>query len=335
MAELTRRNVMALAAGGMVANAAMPALSTQKAQAQQETPQQQAPGWYRYKLGDVEITAVTDGFNRIKFPDAFVANATRADVNKALGEVFLEPNTVPIPYTPVVVRDGGRLIVIDTGLGEANFAQSKGASGQFQRNFAAAGLDPKDVSLVVISHFHPDHINGLLKVDQSLTFPNAEILVPAAERKYFMDDAEMGKQTSDRMIGLFKNVRRVFENAEVAKRVKPYEAEKEIAPGITAIASHGHTPGHTSHVISSGGKSIFVQADVTNVPFLFARNPGWHLMFDQIPDMAEATRRKIYDMLAAERMMVQGFHYPFPALAHIEKTAAGYREVPAFWTPVL
>lgn len=334
MTELTRRNVMAAVAGMAAAGAMGPLVSARPARAQ-GAPASQAPGWYRYRVGDAEITVVTDGASRFKFPDAFVSNVKREDVNKALEAVFLEQDMMTIPYTPIVVRNGGRTTVIDTGTGEANFTNSKGAAGQFQRNLAASGIDAKDVNSVVISHYHGDHINGLLKADNSLAFPNAEILVPAAEHKYFMDDAEMNRQTGERMAGVFKNARRVFGNAEVAKRVKTYDAGKEVVPGVNAVASYGHTPGHTSHVLSSGGKSVFVQADVTNVPFLFARNPGWHLMFDQDPQMAEATRRKVYDMLAAERMMMQGFHYPFPAVAHIERSGNGFREVPVPWSPTL
>ena len=121
------------------------------------------------------------------------------------------------------------------------------------------------------------------------------------------------------MKAVFTGARRVFD--AIGRKVTPYEAGKEVAPGITAVATHGHTPGHTSHIVASGNGKVFVQADVTHVPYLFARNPGWHLLFDQDPRMAEATRRKVYDMLAAEKMMVQGFHYPFPSLAYVEKTA--------------
>ena len=109
----------------------------------------------------------------------------------------------------------------------------------------------------------------------------------------------------------------------------------KVLSGITAVGTAGHSAGHTSHVVASGGKSVFVQADVTHVPYLFARNPGWHAMYDQDPKMAEATRRKTYDMLAADKMMVQGFHYPFPSVAYIEKAGAGYREVPVAWNPAI
>ena len=156
--------------------------------------------------------------------------------------------------------------------------------------------------------------------------------MPAAEWKYFTDDAEMGKQTSDRMKGVFAGMRRVFD--ALGRKVTQYEADKEVAPGITSVATYGHTPGHTSFIVASGNDKVFVQADVTNLP-LFVRNPGWHLMFDQDANMAEATRRKVYDMLAADKMMVQAFHYPFPARAYIEKTATGYRETMVPWSPTL
>jgi glyoxylase-like metal-dependent hydrolase (beta-lactamase superfamily II) len=239
-----------------------------------------------------------------------------------------------IPYSPIVVNTGSKLIVFDTGTGQANFTTSNGVAGQFHSNLAAAGIDAKAVDTVIISHYHPDHVNGLVMADGSLGFPNAEILVPATENKFWMDDGEMSRAPAGRMEGLFKNNRRVF-SGDVLKRVKTYDAGKEIAPGITSVATPGHTPGHTSYVLSSGGKTLFVQADVTNVPFLFARNPGWHASFDQDGKLAEETRRKTYDMLAADKMMVQGFHYPFPAVAFVEKSGSGYRENMVPWNPTI
>ena len=158
-------------------------------------------------------------------------------------------------------------------------------------------------------------------------------MVPAAEWKYFTDDGEMSKAAGNALVeGAHKNVRRVFD--ALGRKVTQYEPGKELVPGITSMATYGHTPGHTAHVIASGNAKVLVQGDVSNTP-MFVQNPGWHIQFDMDGPAAEATRRKLYDMLAAEKMMIQGFHYPFPSLGYIEKAGTGYRVVPAPWSPTI
>ncbi|WP_375459045.1 MBL fold metallo-hydrolase [uncultured Enterovirga sp.] len=307
--------------------------SGQAAAAAPPAANEQASGFYRYRVGEFQVTVVTDGVNTYPIPEGFVTNVPRNEVGAALAAAYLDGEKISVPYSPIVVNTGSRLVVFDTGTGEANFAASKGAGGQFHRNLQASGLKQADVDTVVISHFHGDHVNGLLTADGKPAFPNAEILVPRAEWAFWMDDGEMSRASKGRMEGLFRNNRRVFD--ALGRKVTPYEWDREVVPGITAVGTPGHSPGHTSYVIASGGAKVFVQSDVTNVPVLFARNPGWHLSFDQDPVMAEATRRRVYDMLSAERMKVQGFHYPFPALAHVEKSGNGYREIPVPWSPVV
>src|SRR4029450_1985729 len=146
----------------------------------------------------------------------------------------------------LVINSGGKLIVLDTGNGPVAVAWSKGPVGQFATNMAAAGIDAKAVDLVMISHFHGDHINGLLNAENTLAFPNAEVLVPSVEWKYFMDDGEMAKQTGERMPGVFKNARRVFE-AGLNKKVTPYEWGKEVAPGLPPVETAVHNAGPHSH----------------------------------------------------------------------------------------
>jgi glyoxylase-like metal-dependent hydrolase (beta-lactamase superfamily II) len=294
----------------------------------------QAPGFYRYKIGSIEVTVVTDGINRRPITDDFVLNATKDEVNAALAAAFMEKDVFVGPYNPIVVNTGAKLAVIDTGTGEAAYKVSQGMNGQFLINLAPAGINPNDIDSVIISHYHGDHINGLLKSDNSLTFPNAEILVPGPEHKYWMDDGEMSRASTPRIQDLFKNVRRVM-RGEVLKHLRTYEWDQEVIPGIIAVGTPGHSPGHTCHIITSGGNKVYVQGDVTHLPVLFVRNPGWHPYIDQDPVQAEATRREVYDMLVAEKMLVQAFHYPFPALAHVEKTTAGYREIPVAWNPTI
>jgi len=332
MTILNRRTMLTGAAAAGAASLT-PALSS-TAQAAAPLSGQQAAGWYRYKVGDIEVTVATDGVNRFRFPDGFITNQGREQINAALASAYLQPapDMIAIPYCPCAVNTGSRLVVIDTGTGEANLKASKGSAGQFQSNLKASGIDSNQVDVVIISHIHGDHINGLLTPDNKPAFPKAEIMVPAPEWKYFTDDGEMSRQTSDRMKSVFAGFRRVFD--ALGRKVTQYEGGKEIVPGITSVATYGHTPGHMSHIVSSGKSKVYIQADVTNLP-IFVRNPGWHLMFDQDAKMAEETRRKVYDMLVAEKMMVQGFHYPFPALAYIEKSGSGYREIPVPWNPTI
>src|SRR5262249_8145949 len=139
----------------------------------------QAPGWYRYKVGSIEITVVTDGSNTFKFADGHLTNRTRDDLNAALEAAHYPKDLVTTPYNPIAVNTSGKLVVIDTGTGEAAYERSKGVTGQFQTNLKAAGIDRNQVDMVVISHFHGDHINGLITPDKKLAYPNAEVLVPA------------------------------------------------------------------------------------------------------------------------------------------------------------
>jgi glyoxylase-like metal-dependent hydrolase (beta-lactamase superfamily II) len=329
MTELNRRTLLTATAAGAAA-AIVPA-GTEPAQAAMPLQGKQNPGWYRYKVGNYEMTVVTDGAATFPLPEKFVANASKDQVSAELAKHHLDPAKVTVPFTPVVINTGSKLILIDTGFGEVAGAKPGASNGQMMNNMRAAGIDPKNIDLVIISHFHGDHVNGLLNTDNKLAFANAEVVVPSVEWKYWMDDGEMSRAPEGRMQGLFKNNRRVFD--ALGRKVGQYDWNKEVAPGLTAIGTPGHTLGHTSYVLASGNSKLFIQSDVTNVPFLFASHPDWHAGYDQVGDMAEATRRKTYDMIVAEKLPVQGFHYPFPGLGHLEKSGDGYRVVPAPWNP--
>jgi glyoxylase-like metal-dependent hydrolase (beta-lactamase superfamily II) len=330
MTELTRRSIVAGAAAG---TAMTPFAASLPARAAAPQTSKQAPGFYRYKVGSTEITAVTDGARANPLTDTFVRNVKKEEVNKALEAMYLAKDQITVPYTPIVINTGTKLVVIDTGLGPTLYEQSKGAIGQFHSNLTAAGIDRGAVDAVILSHFHGDHINGLITADNKPAFPSAEILVPTGEWKFWNDAGEESKAAGNALVeGNFKNIKRVF--GALGNKVTQYEAGKEVVPGITAMATYGHTPGHVSHIVSSGNAKVMVQADVTNVP-LFVQNPGWFIQFDMDTAAAEATRRKFYDMLVAEKMLVQGFHYPFPSLGYVEKAGTGYRVIPVPWSPTI
>jgi glyoxylase-like metal-dependent hydrolase (beta-lactamase superfamily II) len=222
------------------------------------------------------------------------------------------------------MRTGGKTVVIDTGLGD----MGPPTTGLMRQNLRAAGFDPARVDTVLISHFHGDHINGLRLKDGTAVYPKAEIIVPAAEWAFWMDDARMA-QAPDAMKPAFQNVRRVF--GPMTKDVKQFEWNKEVAPGVTAIDASGHTPGHTAFVIGSSNNAITHVVDLTNHPRLFVRHPDWAAIFDQDPDKARATRRRMLDMAASERTQLTFFHAPFPATGHIRKEGNGFEFVPVQW----
>ncbi len=289
--ELSRRHALA----GAAAFAAAPLLPSTEVKAAAPVADKQAPSFYRYKVGDIQVTVVSDGRNTFPLEDSFVLNAKKEEVGAALAQAFLPRDTMTIYFAPLVINTGGKLVVLDTGLGPVSKVNSRGTNGLFADNMAAAGFDPKAVDMVVISHFHTDHVNGLLAADGTPAFPNAEVLVPAVEWKFWMDDGEMSRAPAGRMQGLL--------------------------------------PGHTSYVLSSGSGKVYIQSDVTNNPNPFATHPEWHAFFDQDADMAEKTRRRVYDMVVAEKLPVQGFHYPFPGLGNVVKDGDGYRVIPAPWNP--
>jgi len=181
-----------------------------------------------------------------------------------------------------------------------------------------------------MSHLHPDHTNGIRAADGTMAFPNAEIMVPTKDWEFWMSEDNAAKARSNEMMkNYFANVRKVY--AGIESKVTKYEWDKELIPGITSVAAPGHTPGHTAFVIASGSSRILLQSDVTNIPEFFLRNPNWHVVYDVDPEQAQATRHKFYDMAAAEKALVVGFHFSFPSMGHVEKDGAKYRLVPIAW----
>jgi glyoxylase-like metal-dependent hydrolase (beta-lactamase superfamily II) len=324
MAALTRRSM--LAGTAMTAAAATLPPFIFPARGAAPATGQQAPGVYRYKIGTYEITAINDGTWYRPIDDKLVKNAPFTEVQKALSDQFLPTDTLALPFTALMVNTGSKLILLDTGTG----GQLAPAAGTMGANMAAVGIDPKAVDTIIISHFHPDHINGIKSKDGQKVFPNAEINVPAPEWAFWMDDAKMNA-APEAARGAFLNARRVF--SDIASDVKRFDPGKEVAPGITSIAAYGHSPGHTAFAIASGNQSMLYLADVSTNPWLFVRNPEWQAIFDADGNMAADTRKTLLDRAAADKMIVHGYHFPFPASGYIAKTAKGYDFVPVMWQP--
>ena len=279
-----------------------------------------AEGVARVDLGKVGVTMLSDGSATRNLDANFVRNAQLADVQASMKEMGLATDKLAVPFNTLVVDVGGQRVLLDTGNGEFGAA----TAGKLLENMGKAGIDPKSITAVVISHFHGDHINGLRNKAGQLVFPNAKVYVPAPEWNWWMDDARMNA-APEAARGGYNTARRVF--SPMASSVIRFEPGKEILPGVRSIAAYGHTPGHTAFMIEGGKQKLLYWADVTNVD-LFVRNPDWAVMFDMNADEARETRHRIAKMAIAENVLVAGFHLSSPGVGTLSVRGKGYDFTP-------
>ena len=319
----------ALIGAGLLGSAAIAAKLIRPATAQPANLAAQAPGFYRFKVGAWTVTTVHDGFFR-RPVEGFVRNAALADVQAVLGASFLPTDSLAVPFTITFAQKDATLVVFDTGNG---VTPATNTNGKMLANMAAAGIDAARVTHVIQSHFHGDHINGLLNAQNAAAFPNAEIIVPAVEWAWWNDSTNESRSPEGQRPA-FANVPRRF--APYAGRIRQIAAGVEVIPGITSIAAHGHTPGHTIYRIADGAEQMIFLADLTNRPELMAPRPEWQIVFDFDGDAAAATRRRVLDMVTTDRVRVTGYHFPFPAngyfARHVSGGVQGFMFVPADWS---
>jgi glyoxylase-like metal-dependent hydrolase (beta-lactamase superfamily II) len=159
-------------------------------------------------------------------------------------------------------------------------------------------------------------------------------MMPETDWAFWMSEDNAAKADDPVSKNYFANAKKTL--TDLLGHVQTYGWDKEVAPGITSIGTPGHTPGHTSFAVASGNDRIFVQSDVTNIPDFFLRHPDWHVMYDHDPAQAQETRIRFYDMAATEKALIVGYHFPFPCVGHVEKTASGgFRLVPINWSATL
>jgi glyoxylase-like metal-dependent hydrolase (beta-lactamase superfamily II) len=285
----------------------------------------QAPGFYRFKLGTFTVTTLHDGARTMPV-QGFVRNAPLEEVQRELAASFLPGDQYRNIYTATLVDTGRALVLFDTGNGPQ---QGPSPVGLMRANMAAAGIDPARVTVIVLSHFHGDHVNGLLDAEGGRAFPNAELVVPEAEWRFWTDTGNETR-TPERQRPNFANAARRF--APYQGRIRQIGDGAEVVLGIRAVSAFGHTPGHTVFRIADGSAQMTYLADTTHRPEMNGRRPDFHIIFDFDPVAAEATRRRLLDQVAADRMRVTGFHYPFPSNGYIVKEGQGYRFVPGEWS---
>ncbi len=318
MSHLSRRNfVVSAATAGAVFGLSRPIEFIGAAEAQTA-----APAKYKtFTLGDIQVTTIYDGIWEKAHDAAFIKNASVEDTKKALLAAKLTDAHVPIPFTVTAIKRGNDITLFDSSTG----GQTSPKAGEFLANLKTAGIDKDKVKTIIVTHYHPDHIFGLMAKDtDAQIFPNAEIVVPVAEHKFWTDPAVFTKLPE----ALHGRVKRIQKTLGTWKNVRQVDGEKDVVQGVRALPAFGHTPGHTAYLVISGRNQLIVSGDVTNIPALFVKNPGWHAQFDSDAAVAETNRRKLFDRAVADGVIVTGYHWGMPGAGRIKKDGNGYAYLP-------
>ncbi|TPI07814.1 MBL fold metallo-hydrolase [Mesorhizobium sp. B4-1-3] len=287
-----------------------------------ETPVEPLIGFHKYKVGSLEVTAVYDGIWRKPHDPAFIKDVSVDDTKAALAKAGLTTEFMPIPLTVVVLQMNGRTIMMDAGSG---VGQWQANATHLPANMKAAGIDYKAIDTIMISHFHPDHVWGLMeKGTSNPVFPNAELIVNATEYNWWTDPSRLAKLPEGRKPA----GKRIAENFPKWKNWKLVDDGAEVAPGIRLMAAPGHTPGHSVYHVDAGSEQFLVSADTMYVPALLAPHPEWQGSYDQDGPMAITTRHRIIDQVIADNVRICGSHFPFPGTGSFVKDGNAYAFTP-------
>jgi len=286
-------------------------------------PAAQPNGIHHLAIGEIVVSALNDGVHQVSFDD-LVADDHPACVEAHLGEHRAAPPWLTINC--FLLRCGGKLALIDAGFGpKTPFV------GGLLRNLSATGAITEDIDLILMTHMHPDHESGLLDPDGKAIFPNAELVLHEKELAYWRDEAAMAS-ASEEAKGDFILARKAL--SAYGDRLRTAR-EDEVLPGVRAMPTPGHTPGHTAWLIESAGDALLVWGDIIHFPGIQFAFPGSSVAFDIDRAAAVAARNKVLQFAAQERIRVGGIHLDFPAFGHVAPSGSGYRFVPEIWWPLV
>jgi len=284
---------------------------------------------YRFKVGNFQCIAVSDGFHTYAPPDfpppelLLFSNASRESL------ALIQPKyNIPTPwtewvspYTCLVINTGKYLVLVDTGAG--SLAQT---TGKLLENLRAENITPEDIDIVINTHGHPDHLGGNTGADGEPAFPKARYVISKVERDFWISgQAEQTLQGHSKDILVNTACKNLL---SIKGQLDLIDRETEIVPGIQALSAPGHTPGHMALAISSKNKELLCISDTVLHP-IHMEIPEWYSIFDIVPDMVGNSRRKLMDMASADKALVFAFHFPFPGLGHIVRKGKVRR-----WQPI-
>ena len=278
------------------------------------------PSVYRFKLGALELTTILDGVVQRDGPrPPFGGNVPAEDVYALAAAHRLPTDRFEHGFVPCLLNTGKELILFDAGNGDA---RRRDSLGNLRRLLGVAGYAPEDIDIVIITHGHPDHIGGLVEAGQR-AFPNARYVFGRTEFDYWKRGRNIREQRE-------ANQKQFVEICvPLADRSTFLDPGGEVVHGVTAVEAHGHSAGHLAYHIESEGQRLLLWADTTNHYVVSLQAPDWHCDFDDDKERAVATRKRILDMVASERLWVVGFHMPFPSVGLVEAHEGSHRWIPA------
>lgn len=281
----------------------------------------QAPYWYRFKLGDFEGTVVSDGILPLGKPEENFTGLTKEEMGQQLRENFLSVENAVLEQNALVINTGSRLVLFDTGLGSLNVFGP--TTGKLLSNLKQAGIDPGDIDVVIMTHGHIDHLGGNVADNGSINFPNAQFYITQADHDFWTDYGKVPNEFKVFADTANKNLKPVRDRLQFVKD------GQEVIPGIHAIHAPGHTVGHTMYMIDSGGKQLCFTGDLAHHPVLLLQKPLTEFKYDTDPKQSAQTRVKNLAMFAEKRIPILAYHFAWPGIGHVVKQGDGFRYLPA------
>ncbi len=278
------------------------------------------PGFYRTMIGDIEVTALSDGTNRLP-AGKMLRGISKEDLEQRLQAAFVS-DPVETSVNAFLVNTGKKLILIDTGAGGVLDADS----GHLLTSLKAAGYRPEQVDEVYLTHLHPDHEAGLTHKGKRV-FPKAVVRADKKDAEYWLNPANKA-QASPINQEFFEVAEKSLKPYIAAGKFRPFEGDTQLQPGISSVANYGHTPGHNAYLVSSKGQRLLIVGDMIHVAAVQFPQPDITIGFDTDEKEAQQDRRKAFDAVADAKELIAAAHLSFPGIGHIVKDGSGYRWVP-------
>lgn len=319
MLTLNRRHLLTSAAAG----AAIAACEPSRAKSAEIEAPSEAPGFYRFPFGEFQVTLLCDGV--FFLPTDSIATNVGAGERKAYFDAhYIALDVFRLQANPLLIDTGEKRILVDTGVGPRK--EWARYAGRFTKSLDEAGITPETIDTIVLTHCHPDHVGGM--ASQTKLFPKAEIVLSDVELDLWTS-VDAASKLPEWAAPEAPYLRKVF--AALGDRVRPIKAGADVVTGITTLDTSGHTQGHISLLVGSGDEQLLVTGDaIPSIHIAFDR-PEWQIIWDHDRDKGAKTRRALLDRAVSDRLLVTGYHYPFPGIGHVVKEGIGYRWLPTDW----